>query len=63
MFEMKNTIDVNSTLTMPELKINILEGAATETIQNEGHKEITLKKNEQNISNLLTPSNRLIHVI
>lgn len=60
---MKNTIDVNSTLTMPELKINILEGAATETIQNEGHKEITLKKNEQNISNLLTPSNRLIHVI
>lgn len=40
MFEMKNTNDdVNSTLAMPELKINELEGTAIETIQNEAQKQ------------------------
>lgn len=64
MFEMKNTIDdVNSTLAMPELKINELEGTAIETIQNEAQKEIILKKMNKTLVTDVTTSNALTHII
>lgn len=64
MFEMKNTTDdVNSTLAMPELKINALEGTAIETIQNEAQKEITLKKMNKTLVTNVRTSKGLTHII